>query len=123
MAAGDVKGPEAVVITVTAGAAVTQGQLVHLEADGKWDPTADTDTGKFGVACEAASADGVAFKCCVYGPVEVTASAAAIAKGSYVEADAGVVKAAALTAYGEVVGFAMEAFASGETKTIWVGVM
>lgn len=123
MAAGDVKGPEAVVITVTAGAAVTKGQLVHLEADGKWDPTVDTDTGKFGVACEAASADGVSFKCCVYGPVEVTASAAAIAKGSYVEADAGVVKAAALTAYGEVAGFAMEAFASGETKTIWVGVM
>jgi hypothetical protein len=123
MAAGDIKGPEAVVIKVTAGAAVTKGQLVHLEADGKWDPTVDTDTGKFGVACEAASADGVEFLCCIFGRVEVTASAAAIAKGSYVEADAGVVKAAALTAYGEVVGFAMEAFASGETKTIWVGVM
>ena len=123
MAARVIKGPEAIVISVTAGAAVTKGQLVHLEADGKWDPTVDTDTGKFGVACEAASGDTVAFLCCIYGRVEVTASAATIAKGAYVEADAGVVKAAALTVYGEVVGVAMEAFASGETQTIFVGMM
>ena len=127
MAAGDIKDESAIVISVTAGAAVTKGQLVRLESDGKWDPTAVTDAGKFGVACEAASGDTVAFKCCVYGPVEVTATAAAIAKGAYVIADAGLVKDAGVlaetTVYGTIVGFAMEAFASGETKTVFVGGM
>ena len=123
MAAGDLKGPECIVITVTAGAAVAKGQLVHIEADDKWDPTAADDVGKFGVAVTAAAADGNTFQCCIWGRVEVTASAAAIGAGDYVEADAGVVRAAALTAYGEVVGVAMEAFGNSETQTIWVGLM
>jgi len=122
MAAGDIKDPAInICIKVTAGAAVAKGDLVHIEADdGKWDPTADQDLGKFGVAMEAAAADGDSFMCCVYGPVEVTATAAAIGKGQYVEADAAKIKIAAMTAYGEIVGWAMEAFASGETQTIFL---
>jgi len=125
MAAGDIKGEEAIVVFVTAGAAVAKGDLVHVELDdGKWDPVAADDVGKFGVAIEAASADGVSFRCCVYGRVEVTASAAAIAKGEYLEAGgAGIVRAAVLTVYGEVAGFAFEAFGSSGTATMFVGVM
>ena len=124
MAAGDLKGEECICEYVTAGIAVAKGDLVHLEADGKWDPCAADDTGKFGVATEAASADGVSFRCCVYGRVEVTASAAAIAKGEYLEAGgAGIVRAAVLTVYGEVAGFAFEAFGSSGTATMFVGVM
>ena len=124
MAAGDLKGEECICEYVTAGIAVAKGDLVHLEADGKWDPVAADDTGKFGVANEAASADGVSFRCCVYGRVEVTASAAAIAKGEYLEAGgAGIVRAAVLTVYGEVAGFAFEAFGSSGTATMFVGVM
>ena len=33
MSAGDLKGEECIVITVTAGATVTKGQVVHLESD------------------------------------------------------------------------------------------
>lgn len=124
MAAGDLKGDNCIVIKVTAGAAVAKGDLVHIEADGKWDPTADADVGKFGVANTAAAADGDTFMCVIWGPVEVATTAAAVPKGSYVEADATVVKKAALTAYGEVVGTAMEAVgAAGGNITIWVGMM
>lgn len=122
MAAGDIKDPEkCICIKVTAGVAIAKGDLVHIEADDKkWDKTADADLGSFGVAMEAAAADGDTFMCCIYGPVEVTATAAAIGKGQYVEADAGLVKVAAMTNPYEVVGKALEAFASGETQTIFL---
>lgn len=124
MAAGDLKGDNCIVIEVTAGAAVAKGDLVHIEADQKWDPTADADVGKFGVANTAAAADGDTFMCVIWGPVEVATTAAAIGKGQYVEADAKKVKVAAMTNYGEVVGTAMESVgAAGGTITIFVGMM
>lgn len=125
MAAGDLKGEECIVEYVTAGAAVAKGDLVHLELDdGKWDPVAADDVGKFGVAVEAASADGVSFRVCLFGRVEVTVTAAAIFKGAYMEAGgAGIARVAVLTAYGEVCGFAYEAFGSSGTATMFVGVM
>lgn len=123
MAAGDIKGEEAVVKELTAGAEVTKGQLVHLEADGKWDPTADGDTGKFAVAIEAASAADETFRAVVWGRVEVTATASAISDGALLMAGAsGAVAAADFTNPGEVAGAAMEAFASSGTGTMWVGI-
>lgn len=124
MAAGDVKGEEAFIKKLTAGAAITKGQVVHLEADGKWDPVVDTDTGKFAVAIEAASGDTVEFRAVMWGRVEVTATAATIAEGSLVMAGTtGLVAAADLVAQDEVLGTAMEAFASGGTQTVWVGLI
>jgi hypothetical protein len=123
MAAGDLKGEECVVITVTAGATVTKGQVVHLEADGKWDPAILTDTGKFGVALTA-GADTETISVCIYGRVEVTATAATIAKGATVMAGTtGLVVASDYGVYGETFGTAMEAFASGGTGTVWIGLV
>jgi hypothetical protein len=123
MAAGDLKGEECVVITVTAGATVTKGQVVHLEADGKWDPGADGDTGKFGVALTAGD-DTETISICIWGRAEVTATAATIAKGATVMAGAsGAVLASDYVAIGENVGTAMEAFSASGTGTIWVGLV
>lgn len=127
MAAGDIKDERAVVMELTAGVAVAKGQVVHLETDGKWDPTAASDKGKFAVAIEAASAVDVKFRAVVWGPVEVTATAAAIANGAIVMADtAGAVTEtdwAAGIVTAEHVGTAMEAFASAGVQTIWVGLV
>jgi hypothetical protein len=124
MAAGDLMGPECIVIKVAAGGAVKVGELVHIESDGYWDKTADADTGKFGVALDAAAAEGDPIRVCIYGRVRVATSAAAINAGDYVEADAGKVKAAALTNYGEVVGTAMTSVgAAGGEITVFVGLM
>jgi hypothetical protein len=123
MAAGDLKGEECVVITVTAGATVTKGQVVHLEADGKWDPAVLTDVGKFGVALTG-GADTETISVCIWGRVEVTATAATIAKGATVMAGAGgTVLASDYGVYGETLGTAMEAFSASGTGTIWVGLV
>jgi len=127
MAAGDIKDERVVILTLTAGAAVAKGQVVNLQTDGKYDPCAASGKGKFAVAIEAASGDTVEFRAVVWGPVEVTATAAAIPKGAIVMADtAGTVTktdwvAGTITA--EHVGTAMEAFGSGEVQTIWVGLV
>ena len=72
MAAGDIKGEEAVIEYVTAGAVVTKGQLVHLEPDdNKWDPAVTDDYGPWGVAHAAAAADGATFPVVTYGRVEI----------------------------------------------------
>jgi hypothetical protein len=123
MAIGDIKGPEAVVIEVEAGATVAVGQVVHLQADGKWDPTAAGSKGKFGVAITAA-VDTEAMRIVIWGRVEVTATAAAIPKGAIVMCDtAGTVTLTDwVTSFSfENVGTVMEAIASGETGTLWVG--
>lgn len=125
MAIGDLKGDECVVVKVTAGAAITKGQVVHLELDdGLWDPVVDTDLGKFGVAIEAASGTGIELLVCIWGRVEVAATAAAIAEGSLVMAGT-TGKVAIIDAtgagLGEVAGTAMEAFGSGENHTVWIG--
>jgi len=146
MTAGDIKGEEAVIDVLTAGASVSAGDTVHLEADGKWDPVVAGDTGKFAVAIESASGDGETFRAVVWGRVEVTATAATIdAYGHVVAGDTGKIKAAsnmatldAPAAYDEadmqteldkildprlVVGTVTEAFASGGTGTLFVGLI
>ncbi len=71
MAAGDIKSDNAEIVYVTAGTAVTKGQVVHLETDGKWDPIVHNDIGPFGVAIEAATGDTVEFAMVKSGRVEV----------------------------------------------------
>ncbi len=125
MAIGDIKGDGAVVIVVTAGATITKGQVVHLEADdGYWDPAVDTDKGKFGVAIEAI-ASGSTGGVVIWGRVEVTATAAAIAKGARVMAgNTGLVaKDDFVVGVDECVGTAMEAFGSSGSATIFVGLV
>jgi len=147
MAAGDIKDERVVVVTLTAGAAVAKGQVVHLEPDdAKWDPVVAGDSGKFAVAIEAAAAEDSEFRAVIWGPVEVTATAAAI--GAFENIIAGstgkVKKAAVMTVldapatYGEAtmqtefdkildprlnIGSTMEAFGSGGVQTIWVGLV
>ena len=126
MAIGDIKGDEAIVMELTAGAAITVGQVVHKESDGKWDPVVDTDTGKFAVAIEAASGDAVTFRAVVWGRVESTADAGAadITQGELVmAATTGDLAPADHGAIGEVVGTMMEAVASSGTGTVWVGLV
>lgn len=122
MAAGDLKGPECVVIKAAVNAALAKGVLVVFDTSiGKYKAAAAAAKGKFGVTCEASSADGDVIKICIGGRVEVTASAAAIAKGSLVEAGASVV-----VQYGGTnppCGTAMEAFGASETRTVWIGMV
>jgi len=127
MAAGDIKDERVVVLTLTAGAAVAKGQVVNLQTDHKYDPCGVGGKGKFAVAIEAAAAEDDEFKAVIWGPVEVTATAHTIAKGAIVMAEAtGTVKEtdwAAGIVTAEHVGTAMEAFGSGETQTIWIGLV
>ncbi len=125
MAAGDVKGDNAIIIKLVAGAAVAKGQLVDMQADTFFDPSAAAATGKFAVAIEAAAAAADEFRAVVYGEVEVTASAAAISKGTTViAADTGLVAQVAVPASIWLnVGTSMEAFASSGTGTIFVGLV
>ena len=119
--AGEIKGIEAVVTTFTAGATVAVGDVIHLESDGKYDPVVDSDTGKFAVALDAGT-DGATIRAVIWGRVTVTATAAAIKKGSLVMAGTTAkVAASDAGATSEVVGTAMEEFASGAVGTIWVG--
>ncbi len=126
MAAGDITGDNAIVRTLVAGAAVAKGQLVDMQlGDGYFDPSADTATGKFAVAIEAASGATVEFRAVVFGEVEVTATAVAIPVGAIVIAGgSGLIKVADTPAtVSENVGTAMNAFASGGTETIFVGLV
>lgn len=126
MAAGDIKDERVVVMTLLAGGAVAKGEVVHLVlADGDYVPAADTNIGKFAVAIEAA-ADTEEFRAVIYGPVEVTAINAAIAKGALVMAGSTgkVAKADANgCAVGEVLGTAMEAFGANGVQTVYVGLI
>jgi len=120
----EIKGPEAVVMELTAGAAITKGQVVHLESDGYWDPVIDTDTGKFAVAIEAAAAAASTFRAVVWGRAEVTIGAGNIAKGGVaMAATTGTILATDHGAIGENVGTVMEACSSSGTGTIWVGLV
>jgi len=118
---GEIKGLEAVVSTLTVGATTAVGDIIHLEADGKYDPVVGTDKGKFAVALDAGT-DGTSVRAVIWGRVTVTATAAVIKKGSLVMAgDTGKAAASNAGAVGEVIGTAMEEFASGAVGTIWVG--
>ncbi len=126
MAAGDVKGDNAIIIKLVAGAAVAKGQLVDMQlGDTYFDPSADTATGKFAVAIEAAAAATNEFRAVIFGEVEVTATAATIPVGAIVIAGgSGLIKVADTPAtVSENVGTAMEAFASDGTGTIFVGLV
>ena len=124
MAVGDLKGSENVVIKVTSGAAVVKGEVVHIESDTYWDPVVDTDTGKFGVALDAASGAAEDIRVCIWGRVDVTADIGTIAEAEVVmAATTGKVAATDHGAIGENVGTAMEAFDSSGTGTIWVGLV
>lgn len=123
MAAGDIKGNEILVIVGTLGAVTTVGQVVHLEADEKWDPVADSDKGKFGVALDAGG-DGDSARILIWGPVEVTATAVAIKKGSPLMAGAaGTVCLSDYIVAGENLGTAMEDFEASGTATVWIGLV
>ena len=127
MASGDLKSEDCKVITVTAGATTVIGDFVHMESDGKWDPVTTGDTGKFAVALDAAVDTGT-MRICIWGPVEVKATAAAIAKGAYVIAGTTgfVVDAGSIietTVYGTIMGTAMTAFASSGQGIVWVGLV
>ena len=121
MAAGDIKGDEAVVMMITPGETVTKGQVLDASANGKFFVAADAGKGKFAVAIEAMVADTDA-RAVVWGRVEVTATAAAIYAGQAVmAATSGAVVLADYGASDEQVGTAMEDIGSAETGTIWVG--
>lgn len=126
MTVGDIKGPEAVTSQLTLGATTTVGQVVHLEADGKWDPVVDTDAGKHGVAITAGD-DTEEAKILIYGRVEVQATGAAIKKCAWVSAGTtGCVKQWSATddASGNtIIGTAMEAFDASGNGTVWVGLI
>lgn len=123
MAVGDLKGPECVVVEVTSGAAVVKGQVVHIEADTYWDPVVDTDTGKFGVALDAAAGAAEDIRVCIWGRVDVTAHNTIAEAEVVMAATTGKVAATDHGAIGENVGTAMEAFDSSGTGTIWVGLV
>lgn len=122
MSAGDIKG-DVIVIPVTAGATVAIGDIVHLEADGKYDPVADGDTGKFGVALDAGS-DGDTIRIVIYGKVRVTATAAAIPAGGLCMAgNTGKAVLSDNGAQNEVIGTAMAAVLASAEFTLFVGLV
>ena len=125
MTAGDIKGEEVAIVVVTYGATVTVGQTVHLEPDGKWDPVAAGDTGKFGVAIDA-GADTETGRVALWGRMEVTnGSTTVIPKGANVMPyGAGAVMLATAPATTSIVGIAgtaVEEIAASSTGTVWIG--
>jgi hypothetical protein len=124
MAAGDIKGTgDEVVIYVTAGAAVTKGQGVHMESDDhNWDPVTDADKGKFGVALETADS-GAEFPTLIKGKVEVTASGTIYAGGVVMAAAGGTFAMSDHGQIGENAGTAMTGAANGATFTLYVGLV
>lgn len=132
MTAGDIKGDEATVEVLTAGAVIVKGQLVHYETDGKYDPAVEDDLGPFAVAIDAAAADAATFRAVTYGRVEVALEGTGNALvGSPLKAGltttnnspAGTVCLAVPDSSGNYVcGVAAEAAdTSGNLLTMWVG--
>jgi len=121
MAAGDIKGDEAVVIMITPGETIAKGQVLDASANGSFYIADDSGNGKFAVAIEAMTA-GTDARAVVWGRVEVTATAAAIYAGQAVmAASAGKVVLADYGYADEQVGMAMEDIASSGTGTAWIG--
>jgi len=126
MAAGDVKGDEAVILAVTAGIAIVKGDLVHLESDGYWDPTTTDDIGKFGVAIEAASGAAETVRVVIWGPVEVDCSGN-VSKGALGQPGlTGQVATQSFTndsSGNTIAGTFMESGTDLGTATFWVGLV
>lgn len=121
MTAGDLKGEEVVIKVVTFGATVAVGNVVHLEADGKWDPVVDTDTGPFGIALDA-KGDTETGRVAVFGRVETTATGTAIKDGAILMAGTtGKVAASDFGAIGENLGMAWTAFDSSGNGVVYLG--
>jgi hypothetical protein len=71
MAAGDLKSPDCIVISVPNGNAVTKGQLLRLT--GSASPTQTTYQGPFAVAIEDMAFSVTSMvRACIWGPVEIT---------------------------------------------------
>lgn len=122
MAAGDLKGEEAIAIKLTLGDTVTKGQVIHEESDdGFWDPGALADTGNKAVALEAGVVTDE-IMAVVWGRVEVIADTTAITKGATVGAGAAGDVSKNVTA-GQAFATAMEAIAANAKGTIWVGLV
>lgn len=128
MAAGDIKGDEAIVEVLTGGDTITKGNLCHYESGGKYLKCADGDVGPFAVAIEATT-DAVEGRFVTEGPVEVVYAGSAAKRGTpLMAAGAGTGPAGAvtiadtLTAPQEVCGTAAEPMdTSGNTYTMWLG--
>lgn len=123
MAAGDIKGTNAIVIKLTSGAAVIKGQVIDAQS-GVYHPSINAATGKFAVVIDDAAAD-VEFRGCVYGEVEVTATAVAIKSGIVVKAASTglVVEQNVPATVSENVGTTMETFDASGSATIFVGMV
>jgi len=129
MAAGDIKGDEAIVEVLTGGDTITKGNLCHYESGGKYLKCADADVGPFAVAIEATT-DAVEGRFVTEGPVEVVYAGAAstVKRGTPLMASitgypAGSVTIAdTLASPQEVCGTAAEPMdTSGNTYTMWLG--
>ena len=122
MTAGDIKGDQVETTVVTLGATTAVGQVVHIEADGKWDPVANGDAGTFGVALDAGGEDATA-RVVILGRMEVTnGSTTAIPIGAPVMSYTG--GTVMLSDWGSTksVGVATEAIAGSATGTVFVGI-
>lgn len=120
MAAGDLKGEEAIVIEVTTTEAVVKGNVVHWEAANDWQIGALDDVGPKAVAIDV-SANSL-IKVVIWGRVEVIADTTTIDKGQTVGAGAaGDVSANATST--QAFATAMEDFAANGNGTIWVGLV
>lgn len=122
MAAGDIKGAEAMVKVLTAAATIVKGQVVCPAAAGGWEPAKADSTGKFGVAIDDAAADAT-FRAVVYGRVEATAAAALGACDLVVAAAGGTVDAVGLDPAGKVIGTTMGPAVKDGTVTVFVGLV
>jgi len=124
MAAGDIKGEEAIVEVLTAGEAIVKGNLVHYESGGKYLKTVDADAGPFAVAIEAAAADGSTFRAVTAGQVEVVFYGSAALRGTPLKPGptAGTVTISATFGSGINSGVTAEPMdTSGNTYTMWLG--
>lgn len=129
MAAGDVKGDEAVVEVLTGGDTIAKGNLCHYESGGKYLKCADADVGPFAVAIET-GADATESRFVTEGPVEIVFSGGTAAKigtplmagGAYNGPGGSVCVADTPATPAEICGTATEAMdTSGNTYTMWVG--
>ena len=122
MAAGDLKGEEAITIEVTLGDTVAKGNVIHLETDGYWDPGAMADTGNKAVALKAGVVTDKILAV-IWGRVEViNDDATALIIGDTVGAGTAGDVSANITA-GQAFATAMEAIAADAKGTIWVGLV
>jgi hypothetical protein len=124
MAAGDIKGEEAITMELLSTGGITKGQLEHCESDGHWEVCTTGDLGPFAVACETALT-GVYHRAVVWGRVEVTLEGAsdAVPGRAMIPSTTGTLKVADATTTGLVAGLACETTTTtGDLFTLFVGI-